>query len=134
MASLAFSSDGSRLASGGLDGKYVPMLANHDPAVDRIRWILIVLPCCRQLSTKRRLPNVAPMHLPTGKVKIWDAATGSCLRTLEGPDEGIVWLRWHPRGAVLVAGSEDFTAWMWNADSGQCMQVPPALLCACWDS
>lgn len=63
-----------------------------------------------------------------GKVKVWDAGTGACLRTLEGPDEGITWLQWHPRGGVLVAGSEDFTSWMWNADNGQCMQVPPPSL------
>ncbi len=59
-----------------------------------------------------------------GKVKIWEAGTGACLRTLEGPDEGITWLQWHPRGSVVIAGSEDFTSWMWNADSGDCMQVP----------
>lgn len=56
-------------------------------------------------------------------MKIWDAASGASLRTLEGPDQGIIWLQWHPRGAVLVAGSEDFTVWMWNADNGQCMQA-----------
>ena len=26
------------------------------------------------------------------------------------------WLRWHPRGHILLAGSEDSTVWMWNAD------------------
>ena len=38
------------------------------------------------------------------------------------------WLAWHPRGDVLLAGSDDFTAWMWNASSGACMQVAPCLL------
>ena len=33
------------------------------------------------------------------------------------------WLAWHPRGDVLLAGSEDFTAWMWNASLGTCMQA-----------
>ena len=28
------------------------------------------------------------------------------------------WLRWHPRGHLLLAGSEDSTVWMWNADRG----------------
>jgi WD40 repeat protein len=72
--------------------------------------------------------TVMRMHMPPGKVKIWEVATGRCLRTLEGPDEGITWLQWHPRGAVLVAGSEDFTAWMWNTDSGQCMQVAAGVI------
>ena len=32
-------------------------------------------------------------------------------------------MRWHPKGNVLLAGSEDFTAWMWNADNAELMQV-----------
>lgn len=26
------------------------------------------------------------------------------------------WVRWHPRGHLVLAGSEDCTVWMWNAD------------------
>lgn len=26
------------------------------------------------------------------------------------------WVRWHPRGHLVLAGSEDATLWMWNAD------------------
>lgn len=26
------------------------------------------------------------------------------------------WVRWHPRGHLVLAGSEDSTVWMWNAD------------------
>lgn len=77
VSSMAFSSDGKYLATGGLDGQ----------------------------------------------VKIWDASEGSLVRNLEGPDEGITWLQWHPRGAILIAGSEDFTCWMWNVEKGICMQM-----------
>lgn len=58
-----------------------------------------------------------------------DARTGGVLRALEGSGGGLEWLQWHPRGHVLLAGSEDFTAWLWNADDGACMQarVAPAL-------
>ena len=41
----------------------------------------------------------------------------------EGPGGGLEWVRWHPKGNVLLAGSEDFTAWMWNAGDGSLMQV-----------
>ncbi|KAK3256544.1 hypothetical protein CYMTET_34324, partial [Cymbomonas tetramitiformis] len=41
---------------------------------------------------------------------------------LEGPGEGIEFISWHPRGPVVLAGSEDFTAWM-NGLNGACMQV-----------
>lgn len=26
------------------------------------------------------------------------------------------WVSWHPRGHIVLAGSEDSTVWMWNAD------------------
>ena len=45
------------------------------------------------------------------------------MKTLEGPVGGLEWVRWHPKGNVLLAGSEDFTAWMWNAENAELMQV-----------
>ena len=54
---------------------------------------------------------------------MWDVRTGELARALEGPDGGLDWVAWHPRGHVLLAGGEDATAWMWNADDGSCMQV-----------
>lgn len=42
---------------------------------------------------------------------------------LEGPGDSIEWLSWHPRGHVLLAGSADYTCWMWNADTGAFMQL-----------
>ncbi|XP_040971489.1 angio-associated migratory cell protein isoform X3 [Gossypium hirsutum] len=76
VSSLAFSSDGQLLASGGFDGL----------------------------------------------VKVWDTF-GNYKRTLEGPGGGIEWIRWHPKGHLILAGSEDCTAWMWNADNGKCLNV-----------
>ena len=26
------------------------------------------------------------------------------------------WVKWHPRGHIVLAGSEDCSMWMWNAD------------------
>jgi WD40 repeat protein len=69
-----------------------------------------------------------------GRVKVWSAAqsgggggdgsgSGQCIQTLEGPGEAVEWVRWHPKGNVLLAGAADFTAWMWLAQTGACMQV-----------
>ena len=33
------------------------------------------------------------------------------------------WVRWHPRGHLVLAGSEDSTAWMWNADRGVYLNI-----------
>lgn len=56
-------------------------------------------------------------------VRVWRVPEGALLQTLEGPSDSVEWLTWHPKGDVVLAGSEDFTMWMWLAQSGQCMQV-----------
>ena len=33
------------------------------------------------------------------------------------------WVDWHPRGPILLAGAEDGSAWMWNAEKGVCLGV-----------
>ncbi|KAH7921031.1 WD40 repeat-like protein [Leucogyrophana mollusca] len=63
-----------------------------------------------------------------GKVRIWRRVGTENYRTwefvteLQGPDE-VMWLRWHPRGSVLLAGSNDSTVWLWQLPSGNTMQV-----------
>jgi len=32
-------------------------------------------------------------------------------------------MEWHSKGNVILVGSEDTTCWMFNADSGKCLQV-----------
>jgi len=49
--------------------------------------------------------------------KIWEFIT-----ELQGPDE-VMFLRWHPKGYVLLAGSNDSTLWLWQLPSGNTMQV-----------
>ncbi|TPX59050.1 hypothetical protein PhCBS80983_g02721 [Powellomyces hirtus] len=57
-----------------------------------------------------------------GKVHVSSVNSGELVVTLEGPTE-ITWINWHPRGAVLLAGTEDATMWMWQIPSGTCMNV-----------
>ncbi|KAI9461632.1 ribosome biogenesis protein Sqt1 [Lactarius psammicola] len=63
-----------------------------------------------------------------GRVRVWrrvgkdDYRTWEFLTELQGPDE-VMWLRWHPKGPVLLAGSNDSTVWLWQLPSGSIMQV-----------
>ncbi|KAG8731255.1 hypothetical protein FRC10_001918 [Ceratobasidium sp. 414] len=59
-----------------------------------------------------------------GHVRLWrhvaksgNWRTWEFLTDVQGPDE-VVWLRWHPTGNVLAAGSTDSTVWLWNFPSG----------------
>lgn len=44
-------------------------------------------------------------------------------QTLEGPTLDIEWLKWHPKGYAIIAGSKDSTVWMWWATNGNVMNV-----------
>jgi ribosome assembly protein SQT1 len=67
-----------------------------------------------------------------GKIRVWRRRTGAAtgdewstwefLTQLEGPDEPL-WLRWHPRGTVLLAGSNDKTVWLWQLPGGNVICV-----------
>ena len=77
------------------------------------------------------MPVLCVTVLPDGRVvsgsddctlRVWDAATGQCLYTLEGHNEPVLW------GAVLqdgrvVSGSRDNTIRVWDPVTGQCRQI-----------
>lgn len=42
---------------------------------------------------------------------------------LDGPGDAIHFLSWHPRGPVLLAGSADHVAYMWNASKAMFMMA-----------
>ncbi|TKY51494.1 Angio-associated migratory cell protein [Spatholobus suberectus] len=46
-----------------------------------------------------------------GNIKVWDVSGG-----LDGIVKVWEWLKWHPRGHILLAGFEDSHIWMWNTD------------------
>ena len=70
-------------------------------------------------STDSRLLATGAMD---GTVRIWNRKDAfKQLHVLDGPSESIEWLSWHPRGDIVLAGSSDFTAWMWNGQTGDFM-------------
>ncbi|KAI7907302.1 WD40-repeat-containing domain protein [Cokeromyces recurvatus] len=57
-----------------------------------------------------------------GKVRVWNAETGDFCVSVDGPDE-VVWIDWHPKGNILLAGATDSTIWMWAMPSGKFMNI-----------
>ncbi|KAI9024034.1 WD40-repeat-containing domain protein [Hyaloraphidium curvatum] len=57
-----------------------------------------------------------------GKVLVWSTSDGKQVTALQAGTE-ITWINWHPRGNVLLAGTSDFTIWMWAIPSGTVMNV-----------
>lgn len=80
---------------------------------------------CAAFSSDGEMASTGGMD---GKVRVWrrvgreNYKTWEFLTELQGPDE-VMWLRWHPKGSVLLAGSNDSTVWLWQLPSGNIMQV-----------
>ncbi|KZV64434.1 WD40 repeat-like protein [Peniophora sp. CONT] len=96
------------------DGEVIVKLTGHTDSV-----------ACTAFSSDGELVATGGMD---GRVRVWrhvgkqDWRTWEFLTELQGPDE-VMWLRWHPKGAVLLAGSNDSTVWLWQLPSGNTMQV-----------
>ncbi|EWY97463.1 hypothetical protein FOYG_02302 [Fusarium oxysporum NRRL 32931] len=56
-------------------------------------------------------------------VKVWDAATGACLQTLEGHDGRVFSVAFSADGQRLASGSSDETVRVWDAVTGVCVQT-----------
>ena len=56
-------------------------------------------------------------------IKLWNANTGECLRTLEGHGSSVRTVAFSPDGAPLASGSDDATIKLWNANTGECLRT-----------
>ncbi|KAJ7650247.1 ribosome biogenesis protein Sqt1 [Roridomyces roridus] len=96
------------------DGEVIVKLTGHTDSVTSVGW-----------SSDGEMVATGGMD---GKIRIWrrvgteNYRTWEFLTQLDGPDE-VMFLRWHPKGTVLLAGSNDSTLWLWQLPSGNTMQV-----------
>ncbi|NUN48888.1 MAG: hypothetical protein HUU15_08690 [Candidatus Brocadiae bacterium] len=122
-----FSPDGLRVATSGADftariwdpatGVELQRLEGHRSSVDRVAWS----PDGTRLLTVPGDPALErhAAFQPKGSIdvapRIWDTATGQCLRVLNGHTGVLHGASWAPGGRVL-SWSADATVRLWGAD------------------
>ena len=58
-----------------------------------------------------------------GEIKIWDANTGECLKTLKGHKYSVLSVAYSPDGTKIISGSLYKTVKIWDANTGKCLQT-----------
>lgn len=135
VTSVAFSPDSQILASGGdghdlklwniSDGQCLTTLQGHTNAIFSVAYAPSTGGVNRTVGNS--LPSGIGQTLASGsedgKVRLWDADTGRCLRVLQEHTSQVRSIAFSPDGQTLASGSDDHTTKLWNVSTGYCLKT-----------
>jgi WD40 repeat protein len=56
-------------------------------------------------------------------IRLWDGATGKCLKILRGHNSMARGVAWSPDGEMLASCSHDRTVRLWDSRTGECLKI-----------
>ena len=123
--SLAFSPDGSILASGSDDTDELQTIKLWDTATGRlVRGWSGGVGTVAALAFDPRGQVLASAHLnKPGEVRLWDPATGQLLAALSGHIDFVRAVAFNPDGTILASAGSDRTIRLWDVAARRCIRV-----------
>eukprot|EP01100_Stratorugosa_tubuloviscum_P008858 TRINITY_DN3701_c0_g1_i1.p1 TRINITY_DN3701_c0_g1~~TRINITY_DN3701_c0_g1_i1.p1 ORF type:complete len:403 (-),score=179.64 TRINITY_DN3701_c0_g1_i1:179-1387(-) len=106
-------------------GRNIAILREHTHVVETIAFSPPTLTSLN--DTRQTTLQISGVYLASGSrdktIKIWEVATGQCIMTLEGHDNWVRGLIFHPSGKYLISVSDDKTIRIWDIKQQRCTKV-----------